>query len=440
MSEVTSPSPEASRRTAWGTVAVLLFLNTYSLIDRQAINLLVGPIRQDLRIDDVEFSLLSGIAFVGFYALCGVPLGWLADRFDRRKVIFGGVAIWAAATTMCGLFRNYWTLLLGRFGVGAGEAALNPAAYSMISDLFPRDRLATAIATYTLGAFLGGAIGLAAGGALASFLIGTGPLEIWGWILQPWQQLFLILGLPGLLFAPLIFLVTEPTRRRGPQSSVLDGESVKLTQFIGSNGRLLACHFIGFACLSLMSYAFSTWAAAYLTRVHHWELSQVGWTLGLMQGIGGIAGLMASSALVDALFKRGIVNAHFWVYIPVLFLIAAAALIAFSGRSVQGFLIGGSLVVAMTANAGVAISGLQIITPGALRGRMTALYGLFMNLFSFGLGPLVVATITQNVFRDESRVGDGIMATILLAIPIALVAFAFGLQPMKRAVLTLQRK
>src|SRR3546814_9845397 len=130
------------RPGAWAMLAVLIGLLILSFIDRQIISLMVDPIRADLGVDDFQISLLQGAAFGIFYVLCGLPIGWLVDRFSRRWVIWAGVTIWSLCTAASGLADSYWMRLIARIGVGAGEAALPTAAYSMIPDLLPRKRVA----------------------------------------------------------------------------------------------------------------------------------------------------------------------------------------------------------------------------------------------------------------------------------------------------------
>ena len=149
---------------AWSTVAILMLAYVLSFIDRQILNLLVGPIRRDLVISDTQMSLLMGLSFALFYTVCGIPLGRLADTKSRRGLIAIGVLFWSAMTAACGMARLYWQFLLCRIGVGVGEAALSPAAYSLIADSFPAERRATAISVYSMGVYLGSGLAFLLGG------------------------------------------------------------------------------------------------------------------------------------------------------------------------------------------------------------------------------------------------------------------------------------
>ena len=149
-----------SSLSAWVTVTILMVAYVLSFIDRQILNLLVGPIRRDLDITDTQMSLLMGLSFALFYTVCGIPLGRLADTKSRRGLIAVGVLFWSAATAACGMAKQYWQFLLCRVGVGVGEAALSPAAYSLIADYFPKEQRARALAAYSFGIPVGSALGI----------------------------------------------------------------------------------------------------------------------------------------------------------------------------------------------------------------------------------------------------------------------------------------
>ena len=141
----TPPEAWANPLYAWYVVFVLTLAYTCSFIDRQILTLLIEPIRRDLHVTDTQVSLLGGLAFSIFYTTLGMPLARLADQTHRRNLMAIGVAFWTAMTSACGLARSFWTLFMARVGVGVGEAALSPAAFSLLSDYFPPQRLARAI-------------------------------------------------------------------------------------------------------------------------------------------------------------------------------------------------------------------------------------------------------------------------------------------------------
>ena len=151
MSNDQSPDEYPSAAYAWYVVAVLTIAYIISFIDRQIINLMVAPIQRDLEITDIQISLLMGFSFAIFYTLFGIPLGRLADVKSRRAIISIGIAFWSLMTAGCGMTKKFWDLALMRMGVGVGEAALSPAAYSLIADYFPPHRRSTAMSVYSMG-------------------------------------------------------------------------------------------------------------------------------------------------------------------------------------------------------------------------------------------------------------------------------------------------
>ena len=198
---------------AWYVVAVLMLAYVCSFVDRQVLALMVPAVRRDLGISDTQMSLLMGLSFALFYSILGLPIGRLADRSSRRRIIVWGIAVWSVMTALCGAARNYWQLFLARMGVGVGEAALSPPAYSLIADYFPKDRLGTAIGVYSLGIYLGSGLAMMLGGwvtgRVAAAAMWTLPLigEV-----RPWQAVFFVIGLPGLLLALWVGTLREPAR------------------------------------------------------------------------------------------------------------------------------------------------------------------------------------------------------------------------------------
>ena len=195
--------PSSAR--AWATVAILMVAYVLSFVDRQILNLLVEPIRRDLAINDTQMSLLMGLSFALFYTVCGIPLGRVADTRSRRGLIAVGILFWSAATAACGMAKMYWQFLLCRIGVGVGEAALSPAAYSLIADSFPAERRATAISVYSMGVYLGSGLAFLVGGLVIQFASAQGDvtLPVLGEV-RPWQLIFLILGVAGVFFTLLM--------------------------------------------------------------------------------------------------------------------------------------------------------------------------------------------------------------------------------------------
>ena len=205
-------APYPSRSRAWTVVAILLATAVLSYTDRQVLSLLVDPIRHDMGISDTQISLLLGSAFAVIYGIAGIPLGYLADRISRRNLIFCGVSIWSLGTIACGFSQNFGEIFASRILVGLGEAALSPAAISLISDYFPPSRRGTAVGFFLSGIAMGSGVAiLIGGGVLHAIELGTlAATPLAGY--APWRMVLLVIGGPGLLWALVILLIREPVR------------------------------------------------------------------------------------------------------------------------------------------------------------------------------------------------------------------------------------
>src|SRR5271155_4157090 len=211
---------------AWYTVIVLLCAYIFSFIDRQILNLLVAPVRRDLAISDTQMSLLIGFSFAIFYSVLGLPFGRLADWVSRPRLIIAGMLTWSLMTGGCGLVSSYVPLFLLRMGVGIGEATLTPAAYSMISDSFPPAKRSVAFSVYTMATYVGGGFAFLLGGLLLRYFGARNMFElpIVG-LTRPWQALFLLLGISGIVFILVLLTLRDPSRKGARILSTENGKT-----------------------------------------------------------------------------------------------------------------------------------------------------------------------------------------------------------------------
>ncbi len=212
-SEAEQPQRPRVTAYAWYALFVLVLVYIVNFIDRQILSILVGDIKRDLGVSDAQIGFLYGTAFAVFYALFGIPLGRLADSWYRGRLMAMGLTLWSSMTVLSGFANSFGMLAVARIGVGIGEASASPAAYSMISDSFPKERRATALSIYSSGLYIGGAISLPIGGIVVSRWNtaypdpATAPLGLAGW-----QAAFLAVGIPGLLLALWVLSLKEPQR------------------------------------------------------------------------------------------------------------------------------------------------------------------------------------------------------------------------------------
>lgn len=257
------PRNDAARTSyayEWYVVLICMLAYIFSFVDRQILALMIEPIKHDLQLSDTQFSLLHGLAFSLFYAFMGIPIALLADRYSRPKIIAIGVAFWSLATAACGLSRNFAQMFLARIGVGVGEAALSPATYSMLSDMFPREKLGRAVGVYSIGSFIGGGMAFLIGGYVIDLLKSVDTVTLpWVGAMRPWQVTFFIVGLPGLLIALLILLtVRDPQRlglRRNASGQVQKPAMKDTFRFLGRHRRTFFCHYLGFSFYAMALFA-----------------------------------------------------------------------------------------------------------------------------------------------------------------------------------------
>ncbi len=415
---------------AWYGVFVLLIAYLFSFVDRIILGLLVVPIQADLGVSDAAMGLLLGIAFAIFYTLMGLPIGWLADRFSRRGIIAIGIFLWSLATAACGLAGSFLQLFTARVGVGVGEAALSPSAFSMIADYFPKQRLGKALGVYSSGAFFGAGLAFLIGGAALGVVtqMGEVALPIVG-VLKPWQLTFFIVGLPGLVVAVMMMTVHEPARRGLSEKPIAAAE---VFRFLRVNWRLFMAHLVGFSLLSLVVVVVLTWGPTLFVRVHGYSQPEVGLKLGLILFFLSSGGVLAGGWLADRWQRAGHVDAPLRVGIlagltsvpfAVAGNLAANADVAIALYCPMVFL--GSLGVACAPTA------IQLATPNQLRAQMSAIYMLFVNIITSIVGPTGVGLITDYVFKDEMQVGSSMALVVGITAPLAALSLWLGLKPFR---------
>ncbi|MCU9949299.1 spinster family MFS transporter [Pseudomonas sp. PDM13] len=423
-----------SSLSAWTTVAILMVAYVLSFIDRQILNLLVEPIRRDLVISDTQMSLLMGLSFALFYTVCGIPLGRLADTRSRRGLIAIGVLFWSAATAACGMAKLYWQFLVCRIGVGVGEAALSPAAYSLIADSFPQERRATAISVYSMGVYLGSGLAFLLGGLVIKFASAQGDvhLPLLGDV-RPWQLIFLILGGAGVLFTLLMLAVREPARR-----GVGAGVAVPFSEvgrYIRANRRTVLCHNFGFAGLAFAGYGSAAWIPTFFIRTYGWDAGHVGVVYGSIVAVFGCLGIVFGGRLADRMAKRGRSDANMRVgLIAALGALPLVLVFPLLDNANWVTVLMAPTVFFLSMPFGVAPAAIQEIMPNSMRGQASAIYLFVITLIGLGLGPTAVALVTDYVFADDKALRYSLLVVTSLAVFSSVVLLWMGLKPYRESI------
>jgi MFS family permease len=397
---------------AWYVVCLLTAIYALAILDRVSLALLIQPLQQAFKINDMQFGLLQGMAFSIVYSLLGLPYGLLADRSNRARILVGGLTIWSLATIGCGFAHSFGQLFAARMLVGVGEAALVPVATSLIADYFPPAIRPKAFGVFVSGSSFGGGIALALGGLflyLAGSLI-TGLPNVFG-AMAPWQIVLLLCGTPGLILAATALLTVREPMRHGlaapatrpsfrPVLALLAGKPAAFGSLLGGVVLNLVC-----------VYAIIGWFPALFIRLHHWSAPQAGWILGAVGLPISLFAAMNSGWVMAWLTKRG----H-----------SDAPMLAATATSLSFVVFGGGACIIRSDAAAIAAyalmtffvnwnlsavySGISQITPNELRGQVTAVLNIASGLVALTAGNFLVGFLSDTVFTQP----DGISPSLAL--------------------------
>ena len=402
----TDQNPYTSARARYYALGLLTVVYTFNFVDRQLLSILQESIKADLLLSDQQLGLLTGFAFALFYTLAGIPIARYADRNNRRNVVAIAIALWSFMTAISGLVQNYLQLLLARIGVGVGEAGGSPPAHSMISDIFPPERRASALAFYSMGINFGILFGFLAGGWLNEFF--------------DWRVAFFVVGAPGIVVALFVrYTLREPIRglMEDRQDVATDTPFPKVLKLLWS--RLSFRHLaIGGALNAFAGYSSSNWTASFMIRSHDMSTGELGTWLALIMGVGGAIGVFWGSYIAERLAKFD-VRWYMWMptitgMICVPFMIATyvveGAYTALIVSVVPGILfnvyLGNSL--AMTH----ALVGLR------MRAVASAILFFLINLIGMGLGPWGVGLLSDMLSAELGN--ESLRYAMLYLLPAAM--------------------
>ncbi len=408
-------------RYAWGVVVMLTLAYMCSYVDRQIINLMVDPIKTDLHLSDTRMSMLQGAAFIIAYLVFTPILGRRVDVSNRKNIAAIAVLTWCLSSALGGFANNLTMLFISRAGVGAAEAALAPAAFSLIADYFTRDRLPRALGLFAIGPYLGGGFALILGGLVigsAAYLAGRFPF-LAGF--TPWQLTFVLVGLAGVPLGLALFGLREPPRQV-IASMTADDRRYSLRHALGFmwTRRNFYLRFFGsMAFTVVVFYSFPAWIPTILIRGYGMNARNVGVTYGSIVLVMGTLGVLVGPQLEAFLRRRGRESA----VIDCIF-IAAVCLVPLCIALMMVHSYQATLAVAALATffysmpQPIAATALQVVTPNRIRGIAAAIYVIIVSGIGLGVAPTVVALVTDYVLADTSRVRTslGIVCTISAAV------------------------
>ena len=419
---------------AWWALLLLTATYTFSFIDRQIINLLVDPIRADLSLSDSQVSFLQGLAFVLPYVILSIPLGRIVDRANRIRVLVFGILIWTVSCVTCGLAKNFWQLGVARMGVGAGEASVTPASWSLLADYFPEDRRALPVSIFLMGPYLGAGLSLILGAEVVGWASGLGAIELpMVGALAPWQLTFMLVALPGLLMVFLLPLLREPPRTQRLTQTAEPLSWGDVANYVWPRRGVFGAYLLGAPFIVLVLYALQAWVPSLLIRVHGLEIVDAGRYYGTIALLAGSAGVLSGPVAARWLATRmdpdrAPLITSIWstsLLIPVL----VGAGLAESLSWALVLITGASYLV--TFPLALFATGLQSASPNEMRGLMAGCFVLSTNLIGLALGPTSVALASDYIFESTQAVGSSLALVGATVLPMAVLLLWRGLSAIK---------
>lgn len=362
----------------------LLLAYIFNFLDRQILGILAQPIKADLNLSDTEFGAIGGLAFALLYSILGVPLSYLADRTSRSWVVTGSLTVWSGFTALCGLATSYSQMFFFRLGVGVGEAGGVAPSYALIADYFPPEKRGRALGIYSLGVPLG-----LGGGTLIGAYIAT-------WI--DWRAAFLIMGIAGILLAPLLKWVVRDL----PRSAADTANPIAFGAVFKVISRKPSFWLLAFAASSssLTGYGLALWAPSIMMRSYGLDLIQTGQFLGSLGLIGGTAGVLAGGFLADRL---GHLDRRWYAWIPAIAWLISAPLFLLGFSTPSLALAWALLLIPNALNIlwlGPIITAVQHLVERPMRATASACFLLINNLIGLGVGPLLIGAVSESLKAD----------------------------------------
>lgn len=364
-------------------LVMLTVVYVFNFLDRQLLVILQEPIKAELGLSDTQLGLLSGLAFAVVYATFALPISQLAERWNRRSLISISLAVWSGMTAITGFVSNFTQLLLARAAVGIGEAGASPASHSIISDIFPLNRRATALAFYSSGINIG---------ILAGFLIGGWINEFFGW-----RVAFVVAGVPGILLAVILrFTIREPAKGQG-QGIRVEGKPPKFFDTAkGLWSRVSFRHMAWAGMLqTLMNFGIINWMPSFMIRTHGMSTGEVGTWLALSIGVAGALGTFGGGWLADRLAEK---DRRYYQWVPagsVILLVPLMSVVLLMTNSTLAMLVFMIPACLQSMVLGPLLASTHALADIRSKAVASAILFFITNLIGVGLGPLSIGMVSD---------------------------------------------
>jgi MFS family permease len=384
--------------SAWLVLGLLTLIYVFSFVDRQIIAVVAPQIQQALALSDIQVGLLYGTAFSLIYAVCGIPMGRLADIYSRKIMIVVGLAVWSLMTFVSGFASSLFFLIVARFFVGISEAALSPAVYSLLSDYFPPEQRGSVFSIYSAGIFVGIGVAFLGGGTVAQA--------------YSWRISLMVLGLPGLLIAAIAWFSVKELPRGITQTKTRSDTHVEFKEVLRFilRKKTVLLHFVGFSFLAFTGYTVLGFIGIVLKNVHGAAglIPQYGWFMAAT-GIG----VMASGKAADWLAQKKDGSYRF-----VMGIVAGLACLPlyyfglFAESSLSALILIGLANIISSSYNGVAAAILQYLVKPNMRALAAGLYLFVISVVGFGIGPPLTGWLMDTVFTGQYGPAKALMLVI----------------------------
>lgn len=425
------------RKHAYYSLFVMTGVVLFTVLDRMILSLLIEPVKQDFGLSDTQAALLLGAAFSLPYGIVGILVGRMADHMNRRNVIAISCAFWSLATCACGMAQGFYSMLIGRMGIGAGESGYGPAAWSIAADYWPREKVAFATSVMGLGATAGRGLAFLLGGSVLLMVADWEAVQVpmTDIVIRPWQWAFVLVGAPGILWALVVLTTREPPRR-----GMLPGQAAKKVPvretagWIRNDWRTYLATVGGMAVEAIMLAGPAAWGATFIHREYGWELSKIGLVQGTIILIISPLGLMAGAKMSEIWTKQGRHDANlrivFYTLLATIPLHLAAPLMPSAWLYLALYSLAGFI---NALGFGPSIAAFQLTTPNRMRGQIGALVQFCNNVIAFAISPLIIALFTDYLFRNEADLKYSMVLNVAIMGTIAAIVVGQGMKPYARS-------
>lgn len=429
-----APDTWLSPAAAWYGVGMIAAVTVFGQLDRGIMSLLVGSIKRDTGMSDTQISLLLGLAYSIAYMGCGLPMARLTDVRRRTFILPAALAVWSAGTILCGIVQNYWAFFASRMLIGAGESVKAPTSTSLIPDYVRRHHLPRAFALYNVAIMGGEALSLILGGLLLGWFAAHAPFDLPGiGRVHDWQMVYFVFGLPGIALAILfVTTVKEPARQGRKVKGSVPIRDIWTFMTAGPARRVMLPSLLSACVASIYAVGAGAWRPAFIERTYGLSPAEYGPITGTVSLVTLPIGIILGTWIVEKMVRRWD-DGHLRLVLliellTIPFAIASPLMPTFELVMVCQFFSGTFLIMGAPAKQ----AAMQIITPNEMRGQIAAIYMFTVGVLGQGLGPTIVALMTDYVFQDEAGLRYAILTAAVVAAPTMALCTSIALRPYGR--------